>query len=98
MRLYFNDPAICFTTDKAEQCINFVSIFKKPAAETHRMQQEAFGANTMNQSNTFLWYNASRTDDRLSTYTSTPGFIRARGGGVVEALRYKPEGRGIDSR
>jgi hypothetical protein len=23
---------------------------------------------------------------------------RARGGAVVEALRYKPEGRGIDSR
>jgi hypothetical protein len=24
--------------------------------------------------------------------------VRARGGAVVEALRYKPEGRGIDSR
>jgi hypothetical protein len=25
-------------------------------------------------------------------------FLGARGGVVVEALRYKPEGRGIDSR
>jgi hypothetical protein len=31
----------------------------------------------------------------LSVITSTIG---ARGGAVVEALRYKPEGRGIDSR
>jgi hypothetical protein len=28
-------------------------------------------------------------------FTTTP---EARGGAVVEALRYKPEGRGIDSR
>jgi hypothetical protein len=27
-----------------------------------------------------------------------PSIIGARGGAVVEALRYKPEGRGIDSR
>jgi hypothetical protein len=29
---------------------------------------------------------------------SVPPCIGARGGAVVKALRYKPEGRGIDSR
>jgi hypothetical protein len=29
---------------------------------------------------------------------ATPRISGARGGAVVEALRYKPEGRGIDSR
>jgi hypothetical protein len=28
----------------------------------------------------------------------THGGLEKRGGAVVEALRYKPEGRGIDSR
>jgi len=39
-----------------ESASNFVSILQKPAAETHRMLQEAFKDNAMSQSKTFLWY------------------------------------------
>jgi hypothetical protein len=44
------------------------------------------------------WYQkTNKTEDtnKLTLYSSSSG---ARGGAVVEALRYKPEGRGIDSR
>ena len=39
-----------------ESASNVVSVFKKTAAETHRMLREAFGDNAMSQSKTFLWY------------------------------------------
>jgi hypothetical protein len=34
----------------------------------------------------------------LNTYKTVLYLLEARGGAVVEALRYKPEVRGIDSR
>jgi hypothetical protein len=66
---------IFFTTDKTnfkEQriCIKFCFNLTKPAAETHRMLQEAFGDNAMSQSKTFYGTNASRTDKRLLTTMS----------------------------
>jgi hypothetical protein len=40
---------------------------------------------------------SSQTFD-LSNFRGLFVMLGARGGAVVEALRYKPEGRGIDSR
>ena len=37
-------------------CIKFCFSFKKTAAETNQMLQEAFGDNDMSQINTFQWY------------------------------------------
>jgi hypothetical protein len=37
-------------------------------------------------------------DNTMKILTLTCHCIGARGGAVVEALSYKPEGRGIDSR
>jgi hypothetical protein len=38
------------------------------------------------------------TEHEMRVLVSSTTFVGARGGAVVEALRYKPEGRGIDSR
>jgi hypothetical protein len=36
--------------------------------------------------------------DNLVLFSGVFGYLLLRGGAVVEALRYKPEGRRIDSR
>jgi hypothetical protein len=46
------------------------------------------GINTFEDPNSYI-------QGRKQFYTE---YLGARGGAVVEALRYKPEGRGIDSR
>ena len=69
MRLCFSDPAIFFTTNRAdfkEQriCIKICfNLKKKTAAETHRMLQEAFGDDTMSQSKTFFVVQYKRFKD-----------------------------------
>jgi hypothetical protein len=46
-----------------ESASNVLSVFKKPAAETHRMLQEAFGDNAMSKAKLFNGTNASRMDE-----------------------------------
>jgi hypothetical protein len=66
-------------TDFKEQkiCIKFCFNLKKPAAETYRMLQEAFGDNAISQSKTFLWYKRFKyeritvNDDARSGHPST---------------------------
>jgi hypothetical protein len=48
------------------------------------------------RSNILLFTLQEKRDSWICMYVRT--YRGARGGAVVEALRYKPEGRGIDSR